>query len=186
MNNAQKVNEFLSIFGTDLPKTPVSLHEVPANKKQLGLALIFEELKELAASMGIAAQAHLNELCKDFVDNMDEQHKLHEKHYYPETTEHVLDALIDIEVVMHNVTGFFGLSDNYQRAFDRVHHANMAKKIDITNYDNVRKTFEHYDDQDVRITISDEGVIRDNRGKIRKPVDWKAAIISDLAWNANA
>lgn len=185
MNNAQKVNEFLSIFGTDLPETPVSLHEVPADKKQLGLALIFEELKELAGSMGMAYQEYLVELCEEYSTCFSEDsRKLHDKHFHPETTKHVLDALIDIEVVTHNVTSFFGLADNYQRAFDRVHHANMAKKIDTTNYDNVRKTFEHYDEQDVRITISDEGVIRDNKGKIRKPADWEAAVISDLAWNA--
>lgn len=185
MYNAQKVNEFLEVFGTDLPTLPVSLHDVPADKKRLGLALIFEELKELAASMGMAYQEYLSELCGSYVDNFSEEaHKLHTKHFHPETTEHVLDALVDIEVVMHNTTAFFGLSENYQRAFNRVHDANMAKKIDTTNYDNVRETFEHYDDQDIRISISDEGVIRDSNGKIRKPKDWEAAVIGDLAWNA--
>ena len=184
MNNAQKVKDFLSTFGADLPEQPIASLEVPFEKKRLGLELIFEELKELAASMGIATQAHLNELCKSFVDNIEEQHALHEKHFHPETTAHVLDALVDIEVVTHNVTAFFGLSENYQRAFDRVHHANMAKKIDTTNYGDVRKTFEYYEEQGIRITISDDGVIRGNNGKIRKPNDWEAAVISDLAWNA--
>lgn len=185
MNNAQKVKEFLETFGTELPEAPVSLRNVDAAKKRLGLALIFEELKELAGSMGMHYQEYLSELCTNYSDDfVEESRKLHDKHFRPETTEHVLDALVDIEVVMHNVTAFFGLSENYQRAFDRVHHANMAKKIDTSNYDNVRTTFEHYDDQDVKITISDEGVIRDSNGKIRKPANWQAAVISDLAWNA--
>ena len=111
----ESVNEFHKTFGAPVLESP----QIPdENRVRLRLALILEELSELAAASGAAKV--FNEMLKSKVAEFEEKPELKD-------TAEALDALCDLQVVLNGSTLEYGLQKQFDNAFDEVHRSNMSK-----------------------------------------------------------
>lgn len=179
MTNAQRVNDWLQRMEQEVYAYPVPREEVSEEKDLLIVRLIFEELAELAAALGYPAQKQLHILCNTYKDRIQSDS---DKNFRPKSTVAILDALVDIEIVTHNATAFYGLSNNYQEAFERVMEANDRKIINVSKpYANLwAETQIKYNGE---VTLSPGGVVKDRNGKVRKPAGWEDCSLEDLAYH---
>lgn len=181
LSNSQRVFEWLKKMEQQVADTPIIEPKEAGKTDKLIIRLIFEELAELAGALGYSAQETLADLCENYYGRMEADYA---KQFDPRSTVNVLDALADIEVVMHNATAFYGLAANYQEAFDRIMTSNERKIIDVSQpyQEQWEATKALYAAQGVEVVLSPNGVVRDSAGKIRKPFGWQGHDISDLAY----
>ena len=103
----------------NIEKSPV----VPSNERVgLRLALILEELTELAQSTGQENLNQFRNMLLDKVKAIDESKIVGHKNL----TE-ALDALADIDYVVNGTVLEFGLQEVFDRACNEVHSSNMTK-----------------------------------------------------------
>ena len=181
LSNSQRVFEWLKKMEQLVSDNPIAMPKYAGKTDELIIRLIFEEVAELAGALGFSAQETLSDLCENYDGRMEADYI---KQFDYGSTVNVLDALADIEVVMHNATAFYGLSANYQEAFDRVMTSNERKIIDVSQpyQEQWEATKAMYADQGVEVALSPNGVVRDTTGKIRKPYGWQEHDITDLAY----
>lgn len=111
----ESVSEFHKTFGAPVLDTP----QIPDESRvRLRLALILEELSELAEASGAAGI--FNEMMKNKVAAFEEKAEVKD-------TAQALDALCDLQVVLNGSTLEYGLQDMFDEAFDEVHRSNMSK-----------------------------------------------------------
>ena len=111
----ESVSEFHKTFGAPVLDTP----QIPdEGRVKLRLALILEELSELAEASGAAEV--FNEMMKDKVSAFEQKPEMKD-------TAQALDALCDLQVVLNGSTLEYGLQDRFDDAFDEVHRSNMSK-----------------------------------------------------------
>ena len=111
----ESVSEFHKTFGAPVLDNP----QIPDEKRvRLRLALILEELGELAEASGAAKV--FNEMMKNKVTVFEEKPEVKD-------TAQALDALCDLQVVLNGSTLEYGLQDRFDEAFDEVHRSNMSK-----------------------------------------------------------
>ncbi len=111
----ESVSEFHKTFGAPVIEQP----QIPSEDRvKLRLALILEELSELAEASGAAGL--FNQMMKDKVASFEDK---------PESKDPVeaLDALCDLQVVLNGSTLEYGLHHQFDEAFDEVHRSNMSK-----------------------------------------------------------
>ncbi len=117
----ESVSEFHKTFGAPVIENP----QIPGEDRvKLRLALILEELSELAEASGAADM--FNEMMKEKVEGFEPK---------PEVKDPVeaLDALCDLQVVLNGSTLEYGLHHQFDDAFDEVHRSNMSKACENEN-----------------------------------------------------
>lgn len=166
METTKKVLEFHQLFDHPIG----DLNKVEELKvRQLRIKLLFEELCELANAGNV--DCTLEELCKEFIKNP----VLRTDGMEVDKTEE-LDALCDLEYVLHGkiITG--GYKDIFKEAFSMVHSNNMDK----AHYTEVLAQMT-IDKNQIEATIKNKNgkflVIR-NDGKLIKPFNHKKVDLS--------
>jgi len=107
----QQVGQFMNTFKQDARLAP-QLH-INADEAYLRIALIAEELKELADSLGGIVFSYTvgRKMIKNYrVNNVE-----------------ALDALTDLRYVIYGTFHTLGLADIADEAFEEVHRSNMTK-----------------------------------------------------------
>lgn len=120
MTHVEQVEKFL--------KPTMLLHDsgiksdINVQTKERLIKMLLEEVFELAAGLGTPAMlTYFNT-----VDDQFAEYKVEDNNGKYNAIE-VLDALVDIEVVLHNATVLCGLTKYYDKAFDIVMQNNMKK-----------------------------------------------------------
>lgn len=185
MNREQQVLEFNKLMNQPVSDDP---RIVPLELRQLGIKLIFEELKELAEASG--CRATFNELC------MDAQEKLTDSEFLTDSEEvnvvEQLDGLCDVAYTTSWAANVFGHGKYFQHAFDEVCRSNNSKACD-TEEDAIA-TKEHWESPDVKegggehfidkVAVDSSGpgtpvwryvVKRKEDGKVRKSIKYTPA-----------
>lgn len=165
----QKVKEFHELF-----EHPIgSLNETePLKVRQLRIKLLFEELNELSEAGDL--QNTFFSLCNNYIKNLgwcypdgDDVNKTEE-----------LDALCDIEYVLHGKINTSGIHEIFDEAFDLVHENNMNKAHSTKAY-----AEETINKNNIEATIVERFggflVIRSD-GKLIKPWNHKKVDLSKL------
>ena len=135
----ESVSEFHKTFGAPVLDTP----QIPdEGRVKLRLALILEELSELAEASGAAEV--FNEMMKDKVSAFEQKPEMKD-------TAQALDALCDLQVVLNGSTLEYGLQDRFDDAFDEVHRSNMSKAC--TNEEEGAASMEKYQKEGVRTIL---------------------------------
>ncbi len=126
----ESVAEFHKTFGAPV----LAQSEIPSNDRvKLRLALILEELSELAEASGAAEM--FNEMMREKVNSFKQVEEVKDK-------VEALDALCDLQVVLNGTTLEYGLQSNFDAAFDEVHSSNMSKAC--VNETEAEKSVEKY------------------------------------------
>ena len=171
-SNAIKVNQWIQV-SRSTPSKPTLLQDKKKAKMLLGL--ILEELLELGQSIedGVSVMEEL------LIEKIEEIQSGKIVQNSPKL-EDSLDALVDLEVVIHNTTTELGLSTVYQNNFKRVMDSNYSKfdkdmdaaKLSMQKYANQGvKTYAEYSDRGVY-------VIKREDGKILKGAGYKPPVIT--------
>lgn len=113
---------------------------------RMRINFLLEELAELAIASG-------GEIRTDLLGRL----SFFETNKQPDLRE-ALDALVDLEYVLHGTTIAFGLHGVYDQAWDRVQAANLQK---------------------ILVESSDQSK-RGSQFDVRKPAGWKAPDFNDL------
>ena len=173
----ESVKEFHETFNHP---TENEIKEDNLELRRLRLSLIFEEMVELAHSMGCTK--HLEKLCTEHSDGkhtwMFNGSSSSDTGYNKKET---LDALCDIQYVLSGAVLSLGYTNVFDQAFDKVHESNMSKMCE--NMDQVRDTIEYHKEKGESqhmnpvekngkyIVVREDGKIMKN--KYYKPVDLK-------------
>ncbi len=160
MTHVELVEKFL--------KPTLSLHNIGLQAdidnltKERLIKMLLEEVFELANGLGtVATTTYFSTVGDQFADYKAEQD---EGKYNP---VEVLDALVDIEVVLHNATVLCGLTKYYNEAFHIVMENNMKKVyLDKTTAEEVQAAG---DDRTIVENGDDTYHVVNSYGKIMKP-----------------
>ncbi len=158
MNTTNKVEEFHEMVGDYFGK----MGELePREIRQLRIALLFEELQELAEAgdvqgsfMSLCQEAHTKLLAAD-VEDGDNVDKVEE-----------LDAICDIEYLLNGKKLTSGLASVFEEAFELVHRNNMDKGH--ISYEAAIKTSEKRGGAKIR-TSRGRFLVHREDGKLLKP-----------------
>lgn len=157
----KSVKEFHEAFNI-----PVENEILDDNKdiRDLRLALIFEEMVELATAMG----------CTDKLKDLISKLEIEETTNYDK--KETLDALCDISYILSGTILSLGYTDVFENAFDDVHKSNMSKACN--NMTEAKDTISHYKKErgePLKLSIQEKGdkylVIRED-GKVMKNINY--------------
>lgn len=162
------VAAFLRNNGKEQSKSPEDI--------RLGIKLMFEELLELIAASGQDVRQQVDnkgrvqyDMIKDFTKELmalrtSSHPKIELEEEYNEAA--VFDALIDSEVVLHNVVYYTGLTNRFRKGFSIVMASNFSKKVQ--SLDEAELTVEKYKNQGLEVSVTPEGTVQRTDGKIMK------------------
>jgi predicted HAD superfamily Cof-like phosphohydrolase len=114
MNKQEQVKEFMLTFNQPILKVT---DEITTDRARLRIALLFEEVHELAMALG--EDRYYHNLCEATLHKpirLESSNKVEQ-----------LDALVDIRYVLNGTVEETGLAECFDEAFDEVHHNNMTK-----------------------------------------------------------
>ena len=175
----QDVRHFMQVGGTPVAHEP-TLPTVGA--LNLYLNLILEEVVEFAIAcspdghtvVDVALHKALNKVWT-IQDKMKAARKV-------ANIVEALDALVDLQYVMHNATNGLGLHKVFHDGHDLVHASNMSKFA--TNAEDAAKTLDDYKAQNkeayIELVLNLFVVKRKEDGKILKAACWKEADLQPL------
>lgn len=125
----EKVKEFMLTFGQPVLDKPT---ELPEDRQELRIKLIFEELTEYAEASG--KLQYFSDLCFDHsnIDHVVENINQVEQ----------FDALLDLQYVLSGAVHEHGFGEIFDEGFDEVHKSNMSKADD--NSEDALITLEKY------------------------------------------
>lgn len=158
--NLSKVAEFHKTFGQPI----LNPREIPEiNRRLLRLSLILEELGELAEAMGM--EKNYREMLLSA-----EQKLIGKESTFEFDRIKVVDALGDLEYVVHGASLECGVSNVINKCFDEIHSSNMSKAcrtdweaqdlIDKLSADGVNAYYEEVDGKFVVYRSHDKKVIK--------------------------
>lgn len=172
-SNAILVKGWIEV-GRRLPIKPTNLTDSKQIKMLLGLVL--EELTELSQAMegGLSLMEEL--LVEKISDIQAGKIKQDTPSIYG-----CLDALVDLEFVVHNTTAQMGLGNIYQPNFTRVLESNYSKFV--SNLDDVDASIKKYKDQGMTVTAEffdnrNLFVLKRDDGKIMKGIHYKPPVLT--------
>lgn len=175
-------NPFFVVKDFLFAKNPPNHIKVPDSSTiVLIFRLIFEELLEfaIACGTGIAYKCVLE--ARKMLDNFIDKHKIdmdYEEHeeWIDADLVQVLDAFIDLEVVVKNGIVYFGMTSIAEEAYEEVMRANMTK-ISIPREKaeyQLSLVKEKYNDAEIEIKTTPFGTMYVSpNGKILKPINFK-------------
>lgn len=124
-NHTLKVYEFMTNFGQPIVESPA---EMPKDRAELRLALLFEELHEYAKASGLLYK--FEDLCQQASGEYEVLTQVEDDQ--PPFVEKVdlveqLDALLDIQYILSGTVLENGFGKVFDDAFAEVHRSNMSK-----------------------------------------------------------
>jgi len=139
----------------EVPKTKPNEPITPSFEvRKLILSLILEETSELAESFGRESLEEFSKQLEQLQNKILD--KLMKEEFLKEGNNHVLDALVDLEFVLHNATFYTGNYNKYQTAFEAVLASNWTK-FDRTLED-AEITKKAYQDKGIEVHINQKTV----------------------------
>lgn len=147
--------------------------------RQLRIALLFEELRELSEASD--SKATFFNLCNDVVQSELGNVSISEDGNNVDKKEE-LDALSDIQYVLSGAILCLGYQDIFNESFNEVHRSNMSKMC--SNLDEVNLTKEFYLKKGVESYHVEKGdkyiVLRTQDNKILKNVNYSEANLNQF------
>lgn len=155
MTNYDMVKEFHVKFGLEYDGPPRDLEDDMALFR---IGFMIEELGEYADASGFTmiakSLADIHDAIKNNVASFNDRNG-------PRDPEKQLDSLVDLNYVSDGTAYLHGF--DFDEAYERVHHANMAKiRVD-------KETL--------------EGSVRKSKYDVVKPPGWSPADLTDLTWH---
>lgn len=182
MDSLQQTAEFMRAAGQNIPAVPT----VPTVEvRKLRLALMLEELHELAEAFGLVDTFDKMMVQKSGVDAEGFAF------YHIDTLDYsdvaALDALCDSRVVADGAILACGMQDIFPAALAEVHRSNMSKfPKDMLE---VVETVQHYEQQGIScygVSGSRRVVLRNPDNKVLKSVRYSPANLAPLLQRINA
>lgn len=184
MNKTEKVGQFHTLFEQPIGK----INELESlSVRQLRIKLLFEELHELAEAGDVELTFH--NLCEgQLVKNL--------KKYGPDTgkfgdislqplhdgddvnKKEELDALCDIEYVLHGKINTSGLQEVFDAAFDLVHNNNMKKAHKDVHHANETVKIKNLEGFNIKQKSETEILLYNKDNKLIKPHDHEKVDLS--------
>ncbi len=182
MNRLEKVKEFQTVFGHPVARKGT---KISYNRGKVRLALILEELDELAEGLGMR-----NTFQKMMIERLscNDDLKAKIKVSLSQSDDFIvdnckiLDALCDLEVVLLGTVCETGHSDEFENAFNAVHDSNMSKSCDSLEIAlaSVAKYHKTGIDTEHRV-VGDKYIIYNKEtNKILKGIDYKPVDLSSF------
>ncbi len=177
------VKEFLIRSGKQLP----CLDDIPMiniEVKKLIVSLIFEELLELIHAFNLPEmERHLIKLMSHATAQLDEMKVKNPINTFEKSVVEQLDALADIEYVLHNGTLLLGFKDHFIEGFEEIHGSNMSKFVDMLDNQQIDDTILYYAQKHgIEVTISEKGAVLREDNKILKSIDYWKPDLENVLW----
>lgn len=173
-----KVREFMTTFGQPVHYVPT---ELPDDREELRISLMYEELKEYAIASGKL----------DFFEQLGHNTSVeYWNNYTNKRVEYVpiidqveqLDALLDLQYVLSGTVHEHGFGEIFNPGFDEVHDSNMSKAC--PDESTALRTIDKYAEEGVEVhcdTSSTPIVIyRKEDNKVLKSIDYKPAQLAQF------
>lgn len=172
MKATEQVQDFHKLFEHPIGK----LNELePLTIRQLRIKLLFEELEELAEAgdvMGTFTNLCIKHNTVKNADKIDGDNV---------NKKEELDALCDLEYVLHGKINTSGLHEVFDRAFDLVHGNNMQKAHKSNEHaEETIKSLSDGNGYNVEEKQPNKFVLKREDGKVIKPHDHKKVDLSPL------
>lgn len=177
MNREQQVEFFNKAMGQAMTDDHLS---VPLKLRQLGIGLIFEELKELAISSGCEGtfnELSFNSLNKSLggwisstIDTGSEAFR--DKGTIDEVEQ--IDGLVDVQYTLSWCVNVFGHRSRFEKAYDEVCASNNSKACKTR--EEAEQTITYWEDKDGLPCHFEEVdglfVVKNNKGKVKKSINY--------------
>lgn len=183
MNTINKVKEFHETF--EHPINPIN-GEISQDLRKLRIALIFEELEELAHAGDL--KDYFTDLCEEACakwNNMTDPTAPNK--WAPDGQGVVdrveeLDALADLRYVLDGAVLALGFKDSFEEAFEEVHSSNMSKLVISWRKESEKSMYEEkgYVGLQFKKVGEEFLIMKAANGKLLKPSTYRPANIQKI------